>query len=69
MVAPSSNHNDGLLAQEALTTAANAAIAHGSSNRPRGRAGGASSATSEASEARCSAVDMAMMLVTVRGAK
>ena len=38
IVAPSSNHSDGRLAQAALTTVANRAIAHGSSSLPRGPA-------------------------------
>ena len=63
IVAPSSNHREGLQAQAPLTTAANTAIAHGSSNLPGGRAG-AGSSTSSAT--RCSTVGMDMMLVTVK---
>ncbi len=66
IVAPSSNHKDGRQAQAPLTTAANTAIAHGSSTLPRGRAGAGPSATSAA---RCSTVEMAMMLVTVGRAR
>jgi hypothetical protein len=63
IVAPSSNHADGLPAQAALTTVASRATAQGSSNLPRGRAGAGSSTTSAA---RCSRMGMDMMLVTVR---
>ena len=68
IVAPSSNHSDGLPAQAPLMTAASTAIAHGSSNRPRGRAGAGSAATSERPRRAARAVDIAMMLVTVRRA-
>ena len=62
IVAPSSNHSDGLLAQAPLMTAANTAIAHGSSNLP---AGVRARARQRRPRARCSRVGMDMMLVTV----
>ena len=46
MVAPSSNHSEGLLAQAPLMIAVSAATAHGSENLPLGRADDAGSASS-----------------------
>ena len=63
IVAPSSNHSDGLPAHAQLITEASTAITHGSSRLPRGGAWAGSTRTSADS---CSSVDNDMMLFTLR---
>ncbi|GAB7141603.1 hypothetical protein LRC484719_01880 [Mycobacterium riyadhense] len=62
IVAPSSNHSDGLLAHAALMAVASTAIATGSNRLPRGRGGACSSAKRAG---RSPMVGTDMMLVTV----